>query len=297
MSNIFSAFEKAWESRHATRLATAYGLAGGAAQAVAVAPAAGSGPSQSARAELGAPVASLVAQVQTCRIRPMGGAPVLPFDGSDSCAAEQYKIIRTKILHHPSRPRCLVVSSAQKEDGKSITAVNIAGCLSLKDQTSVLLVDADMRRSNLASVLGVPSTPGLSEVLAGQCSIESAIVRLDPYNNLYFLPRGERHRSPAELLDSGRWRAIAGVLRKEFGFVVIDAPPVGLVTDFDLLQDVADGVVLVMRPDHTNRTVGNKVIESIHPDRLTGVVMNCAPEWFGTRPFGHDSYQYYDDRA
>jgi capsular exopolysaccharide synthesis family protein len=220
------------------------------------------------------------------------GAPLLPFDGADPVAAEQYKIARTRILQHPGKPRCLVVSSAQVDDGKSVSAVNLAGCLALKSQTSVLLVDADMRRSRLASQLGVPASPGLSEVLGGQCTLEEAAFRLDPMHGLYFLPRGERAASPAELLDSSRWRGLATMLKREFGFVVIDAPPIGLVADYDLVQDVADGVILVVRPDHTNRTLCMKTLASVPAEKMVGVLLNCFNNSFLTRPAGH-RYDYY----
>lgn len=240
---------------------------------------------------------SLVETLRSVKIRLAEGAPLLPFDGSDPRAAEQYKIARTKILHHFSKPRCLVVSSAQVDDGKSVSAVNLAGCLALKAQTTVLLVDADMRRSKLAEALGVPASPGLSEVLAGKCALEEAIVRLDPLHNLLFLPRGERPLNAAELLDSVRWRALSAVFRKEFGFVVIDAPPIGLVADYDLVQDVADGVVLVIRPDHTNRAVCLKTLAAIPPEKLIGVLLNCAASWFFSRPLGHRYDYYYTEKA
>lgn len=221
--------------------------------------------------------------------------PLLPFDGSDPVAAEQYKLARTKILRHHRRPRSMVVSSAQSDDGKSVTSINLAGCLALKPNTNVLLVDGDMRRSQVASLLGVPEAPGLSDVLLGRCPLEDAIVRLQPLSGLFFLPRGERPLNPAELLESPRWRNLAAILRREFHYVLIDAPPVGLVADFDLIHDVTDGAILVVRPDHTNRTLCLKTVESIPSERLIGVVLNCVSEWFLTRPFSHRYDYYYED--
>jgi capsular exopolysaccharide synthesis family protein len=295
VSRIFKAFEKAWEVRH-------HGPLVGVQEETPEIPAAvsspknGSGHVAAASSPNSQPpaLAALAATAASARIRLAAGAPVLPFDGADRRAAEQYKIIRTRILHHFAQPGCVVVSSAQTEDGKSVSAVNIAGCMALKDQTTVLLVDADLRRSCLAEVLGVPGSPGLADVLAGRATLESAIVRLEPFPNFYFLPRGEQQGSPTELLDTGRWRAIAAVLKREFGFVVIDAPPIGLVADYDLVQDVSDGVILVIRPDHTNRTLGLKALQSIPPEKLVGVVINCATEWFLTKPLGDRYYHYYD---
>ncbi len=292
MSKIFRAFEKAWEHRHASPLAV---VQPEPAEKSTAAPANGRTVTAE-RPQDAAPCAiSLAARAQSRRIQPAAGAPVLPFDGSSPQAAEQYKIIRTKILHHVARPRSLVVSSAQTEDGKSITALNIAGCLALKENTSVLLVDADMRRSKLAETLGLAHAPGLAEVLEGRVAVDQAVVRLEPFSNLFFLACGEPSSSPTELLDSGRWRALAAMLKREFDFVLIDAPPAGMVADYDLVEHVADGVILVLRPDHTNRALGLKALAGIPAGRLIGVVMNCVPDWFLTRPFGHSYHSYYHD--
>jgi len=290
MSKIFRAFEKAWEHRHASPLAV---IQQEPAEESTATPANGRSVAAEKQEDQAPCVISLAARAQSRRIKPVAGAPVLPFDGTSPQAAEQYKIIRTKILHQAARPRCLVVSSAQTEDGKSITALNIAGCLALKENTSALLVDADMRRSKLPETLGIARTPGLAEVLEGRVAVEQAVVRLEPFSDLFFLPCGEPSSSPTELLDSGRWRALAAMLKREFDFVLIDAPPAGMVADYDLLEHVADGVILVLRPDHTNRTLGLKALASIPAGRLIGVVMNCVPDWFLTRPFGHNYHKYY----
>ena len=298
MSKIFKAFEKAWESRHAAPLVVLRDDT--SATCPAAVPAAAAHRNGAAHAttpgSIPPPPPSIIPQLEAARLCLADGVPMLPFDGADPQAAEQYKIIRTRILHHPAQPRSLVVSSAQTEDGKSVTAVNVAGCLALKEKTTVLLVDADLRRSSLAEMLGVPSAPGLADVLAGGSSLERAIVRLEPFSNLFFLPKGDRQGSPTELLDSTGWRAVSSALRKEFDYVVIDAPPIGLVADYDLVEAVSDGVILVIRPDHTNRALGLKALNSIHPDRLIGVVLNCAPDWFLARPFGHGYYHYYGDK-
>ena len=297
MSRIFRAFEKAWESRHARPLVEP----GTDGTEIYSARRSGSPRNGSSHAAVACSVAehplpSLASLVTSARIRLASGAPILPFDGSDPRAAEQYKIIRTKILHHPIKPSCVVVTSAQTDDGKSVSAINIAGCMALKDQTTVLLVDADMRRSSMAATLGVPDSPGLADMLTGQVPLEKAIVRLDPFQNFYFLSRGERQSSPAELLDSSRWRATISLLRREFGFVVVDAPPIGLVADFELVERAADGVILVIRPDHTNRTLGLKALELVQPEKLLGVVLNCAADWFVTKPLSHRYYHYYDEK-
>src|SRR5258708_3621995 len=71
-------------------------------------------------------------------------APVFPFEDLHSLAAEQYRMIRTKVLHHPRQPRAIVVTSPTSGDGKTVTAINLAAVLALKKDTRGLLVDADL---------------------------------------------------------------------------------------------------------------------------------------------------------
>ena len=82
------------------------------------------------------------------RVLPMqltGSSPLLPYDGGSPCAGEQYRAVRTNLLQNPDAPRVLVVSSCGAGDGKTVSAVNTAGALAIKGDTTVLLVDADLR--------------------------------------------------------------------------------------------------------------------------------------------------------
>jgi len=227
----------------------------------------------------------------TAAVIPVGSV-VYPFDNRDRRAAEQYRIARTKILHHPDTPRMVAVTSPQTRDGKSVTALNLAGALALKDNHSVLLVDADLRRSSLAGLLGLPSFPGLEEVLRGQCSLADAVLRVDLTPVIYLLPAGGRTRQPVELFDSVYWPRICAQIRSEFDHVVIDTTPIGVVADYELIERVVDGVIVVVRPDHTDRTVCLAALQSISRDKLLGVITNCVPERFngGT---GYHAYDYY----
>jgi succinoglycan biosynthesis transport protein ExoP len=224
--------------------------------------------------------------------RPAVSAVLLPVDGHDHRDGEQYRIIRTKIVQHPEHPRLLAVSSACIGDGKTVSAINIAAAISLKEKASVLLVDADFRRSSVADALGIEEAPGLAEVLQGKCSVQDAVVQLESHPNMYVLPRGEALSNPVELLDSPKWQMVCQLFRSLFDFAVIDGPPVGLVADYDLIQATSDGVILVVRADHTSRVQFLKVLQAVPKKKLIGVVMNCEPDWFLTRSLGHD-YSYY----
>src|SRR5690348_8049622 len=82
------------------------------------------------------------AEIRRVDLQVSAFTPVFPFEDEHSHAAEQYRLIRTKILHHPRAPKTLVVSSGSSGDGKTITAINLAASLALKSSTSVLLIDA-----------------------------------------------------------------------------------------------------------------------------------------------------------
>jgi capsular exopolysaccharide synthesis family protein len=217
-------------------------------------------------------------------------APVLPFDSKDRSASEQYRIVRTKIIQHPKRPRMIVVSSGGPGDGKSITTVNLAGALSLKADTKVLLVDADFRRSSVGKLLGLPPVPGLNEVLQGVVSLEEAIIQTEQFPNLCILPAGGRCDNPVELLDSAAWPALCTKARELFKFIIVDSPPIAAVADYDIIQAACDGILVVARPDHTKRKVCVKALECVPKDKLIGVVLNCVGKWFLTKDYSYSGY-------
>src|SRR5262249_22050507 len=150
----------------------------------------------------------------------------------------------------------------------------------LKQEIDVLLVDGDLRHGSVAPMLGIDSSPGLAEVLTGQCSLEDAIVGTENLANLYVLPAGRTSTNPAELFDSPACRELGKNLRERFKFTVVDTTPIGVVTDYDLIQAVCDGTIMVVRPDHTNRADFSKAMGSIAKGKLLGAVVNCAEDWF-----------------
>ena len=217
-------------------------------------------------------------------------APLLPFGGGPSVAGEQYRIVRTKILQHPLHPRMIVISSPGPGDGKSVSAVNLAGVLSLKTEANVVLIDADFRKASIHQQLGLPEGRGLAEILKHECLLEDALVNVEQLRNLYVIPAGKQRENPAELLDSSAWIWVSEMLRKSFEYIVIDSPPVAAVTDYDLIQAVCDGVILVARPDHTKRALLTKAVASVPKEKFLGVLLNCVDDWFLSK---HNNYGAY----
>jgi capsular exopolysaccharide synthesis family protein len=211
--------------------------------------------------------------------------PLLPFDGSHEAAAERYRIIRTRIVQHPKQPRVICISSSGAGDGKTVNAINIAGALALKQDVRVLLVDCDFRKSAIESRLGIPRSPGMSDVLAEHVDWASAVVRVAEAPNLYIIPAGEPTMAPPELLESSRWLATVAELQEVFDYVVIDSPPIGIIADFDLIQAACDSVILIVRQDHTERGALLKAIDAVPKEKMLGVIMNSQDGWLARRTY------------
>jgi capsular exopolysaccharide synthesis family protein len=249
-------------------------------------------PDAPAAQEAAEDTASRLAAVRTLSLRLPAPSPLLPFEDGYWRPSEQYRILRTKISQHPKQPRVIVVSSPTPGDGKSVTAINTAGTLSLKSEGQVLLLDADLRRSAIHTQLGLPAAPGLVEVIEGTCTLEEALVRIQEFPNLFVMSAGAPSGNPVELLDSAQWQGLCANLRGLFRYIVLDSPPVGAVADYDLIQAVCDGVILVIRPDHTDRLLCQKSLEAVPKAKFLGVLLNCVADWPPAKHAGADYYYY-----
>ena len=236
-------------------------------------------------------------QIRTLGLHVSASSPLLPFEKGQWRPSEQYRTLRTKLSQQPKQPHLIVISSPASGDGKSVTAINTAGALALQSEGQVLLLDADLRRSAIHRQLGLPESPGLSEVLTGACSLEDALVRTQEFPNLYVISAGTPPANPVELLDSARWRALCATLREMFRYVIIDSPPVGAVADYELIQAVSDGVILVLRPDFTDRHLCKHALDFVPKAKFLGVLLNCVPDWSPAKHAGSNYYYYSGEKA
>jgi capsular exopolysaccharide synthesis family protein len=233
-----------------------------------------------------------LSRIRTLNLHIPAPSPLLPFENSHWRPSEQYRILRTRISRHSAQPHSVVITSPDSGDGKSVTAINTAAALALKSEGAVLLLDADLRRPAIHAQLGLPERPGLADVLTGACTAEEALVHTQEFPNLFVLCAGASRGNPAELLDSKQWRALVTRFRSMFRYVIVDSPPVGGLADYELIQAVCDAVVLVFRPDFTNRDLCMNALESMPKSKFLGVVLNCIPEWSPGKHTGSDYYYY-----
>lgn len=236
------------------------------------------------------PVSSQACPFRTVPLKIPNGLPLIPFESEDSEAAEQYRILRTNIRQHPANPKVIAISSPMPGDGKTITSINAAAVLAMKEGSRVLLIDGDLRQRAVGRSLGLEVEFGLSDLIQGDCGIDQAIVRIERIPNLHVLTTGAVDANASELLDSDAFRALVERLRREFSYIVFDTTPIGAVADNQLVQQVCDGLILVVRPDYTNRSEFQKALEVGPREKLLGIVINAFQEWFLYRQPG--SYYY-----
>jgi succinoglycan biosynthesis transport protein ExoP len=204
--------------------------------------------------------------------RLMVAAPSSPF-------AEAIRSMRREIdlRQEHNGPRIILVAASLPGEGASVVASNLAHYYA---QTGgrVLLLDADMRRSNLSRQLAPQRRAGLAEALAGTIDPEHAILR-DQLTNLHFMPArsgGPMQIRQSELLSSPQLPAVLARLKQQFDTIVLDAPPLLPVIDTRVLADYADQIVFVMSWRKTPKQLARKAMKllSVNADRIAGVVVN-----------------------
>lgn len=178
-------------------------------------------------------------------------------------------------LHHAQLARgirTLMVTSAIAKEGKTLAALNLALTLSHSYGWRVLLIDADLRTPSLHDMLQVPNVTGLSDVLRAGAHVKLPVRRILP--TLWILTSGQPDGNALSILASEGTKRLVREASRKFDWVVMDTPPVGILTDANLLSTLTDAVVLVIRAASTPLPLITRSVEALGADRIVGVVLN-----------------------
>ena len=211
-------------------------------------------------------------------------------------AMEQYKLLRTNLdFTIPAGIECPVigVTSSMRGEGKSTTAVNLAYVIAEKG-SRVLLIDGDLRIPSIAKKLEIPGAPGLTDELMGKGAGQYEGFRSDLLDTLYVMPSGDIPPNPSELLGSPRMEAVLNGLKEHFDYIIIDLPPVGVVSDALSIANLITGMIVVVREEYTEKKELEKCVRQLKLSNvnLLGFVMNEAKSGGGS--YGkYKKYKYY----
>jgi capsular exopolysaccharide synthesis family protein len=207
---------------------------------------------------------------------------------------EEFRTLRSRLYQIRDRQplRTLLIASVLPGEGKTFTTANLSQAIVRQHELRALVIDADLRRSQLHAYFGAPGTPGLSDYLSGE-SDEFSIIQRGPTDNLFFVPGGKLISNPAELLANGRMKILLSRLAPVFDWILLDSPPAVAVSDASLLADLCDGVVLVIEAAKTPFDAAQKAREEFRNKRLLGVILNRVEPGEGYQDY---YYSYYRSR-
>ena len=214
--------------------------------------------------------------------------------GDDDPTLDQFRSIAAT-LHHAQLDRplhTLTVTSAASGEGKTLVSANLALTLSRSYNRHVLLIDADLRRPGLHEYFPVPRDAGLPAALAAMGD-GSAVAVHEITPRLALLQAGRSTRDPVSLFSTDAMHRLVAAAASAFDWVIVDAPPVGMLPDANLLSGLTDAVLLVVQAGRVRYDLVQRTVESLGADRIFGVVLNKVPERDLVSSFGRDYYNPY----
>ncbi len=217
---------------------------------------------------------------------------------SGNPVSEAYRAFRTNItfLDLDKPARSLVITSPGPSEGKSTSASNLAITLA-QQGSSTILVDCDLRKGIVNQIFEAKSEPGVTDVLMGSATLEEAIQEVDlGEGTLHFIATGTIPPNPSEMIGSRQMKQFLDLLHERFEKVILDSPPLNLVTDAAVLGTMSDAVILVTRAGHTARGAIRYARDQLSAVRapLSGLVLNDLDYQGRDRYYGAGAgYGYY----
>ena len=208
-----------------------------------------------------------------------------------AAAVEQYRRLAAA-LHHTRLEKdmkVLMVTSASPGEGKTLTATNLALTMSESYRRNVLLIDADLRRPSVHHIFQLPNIVGLNDGLTSETEQKLSLIQVS--DHLTVLPAGRPNPDPMGNLTSERMRRIVNEAAARFDWVVVDTPPVGFLSDANLLVAMVNAAIFVVRAGKSPYRLIQRALDAVGRDRIMGVVLNAVDE--NVDIAGYYYYGYY----
>lgn len=214
-------------------------------------------------------------------------------------ATEAYKLLRTNLMFSFSdEDQCHVIgiTSSVQSEGKSSTACNTAYALA-EAGAKVLLLEADLRRPSIGSKLGLAKTPGVTNLLISKVDFQDVVQRCSLAPKVDIITSGDLPPNPSELLGSARMGRLMEQLKQQYEYIIIDLPPVTVVSDAIAISKLLDGVVMVVRSTVSDRKLLAEALRQLNMVniRILGFVYrdtDAGKKKYGYR-YSKKYYKYY----
>ena len=200
-------------------------------------------------------------------------------------ATEQYKIIRANLdFTLPPDEKCPVIgiTSSMRGEGKSTTAINLSYVLAERGNM-VLLIDGDLRIPSIAQKMSIKNSLGLTDLLKSN-GAQMSDFKSDILSNWYILPSGAIPPNPSELLGSSKMETVLNSFREVFDYIIIDLPPVNIVSDAVSVSRLITGMVVIVREEYTEKRELDDCLRQLKMSNVNvlGCVINEAKSEIGS---------------
>ena len=198
-----------------------------------------------------------------------------------SAPAEALRCVETALMLSPLAcpPQAVLVASSIPGEGKTTVVINLATALARHGRTCI--IDADLRRSKVASSFNLRCKSGLAQYLSGADEIQNVMYAAPEVRNVTILPAGSRVQDPGTLICSSKMRELVQSLRRDYDYILIDSPPILLYADGRALSPLVDGVIFVARVGAVHRDAlvrSMEMLNDVHSAPILQVVVNGADE-------------------
>ncbi|MDD4834973.1 MAG: CpsD/CapB family tyrosine-protein kinase [Lutispora sp.] len=222
----------------------------------------------------------------------MGDRSLILNSGAKSTLAESYRTLRTNVMFSSidKSIKSIAVTSAGPSEGKSTVVSNFAIALA-QDGSRVLIIDSDLRKPKVHKLFALPNNIGLTNILTERLPWEEHIASVEELPNLYVMTSGPIPPNPSEIVGSEKMRSMVSELKESFDFVLLDTPPVGVVTDAAIVSSYADGTILVVASGNVEIEAAQRAKELLVNVKanILGVVLNKI----SIKGAGYYKYYYY----
>lgn len=224
---------------------------------------------------------------------------LISFFAPSSMVTEQFRRLRTLIINPGVRnaPKIIMVASAMSGEGKSFVAVNLASIIAVELHSHALLVDCDLRNPSITRWFGLQEKKGLSDYLMGEAEIQDLLIKTS-IDKLSILSGGSIQDNPVELIGSKKMKTLVQDLKSRYDdrYIIIDSSPILATTEPSVLNEMVDGIILVIKSGDTPRETIQQAVKLLNKNKILGIVLNnmqfktkaLFQRYFGT------NHQYYD---